>query len=188
MRYQATMISGAAFVVLANAAASQPTAQTAPITIADLEGMTVEMTVLRTQIILREGRKVSTEHKSDVKFAIRPGNRLEGTLDTTVKPPKGTRQGETKTLSTTLEKAKNTKNFGPMPQSDRAFMDAVIPGHNRILMGALGHGAADEYLAPGGEPRTIISTSSRPISSVALGAVGFVAGSPGLRDAPTLAD
>lgn len=111
--HQATMISGIAFIVLANAAASQPAAQAAPITLADLVGMTVEMTVLRTQIILREGRKVSTEHKSDVKFAIRPGNRLEGTLYTTVKSPKGTRQGETKTLSATLEKAKNAKNFGP---------------------------------------------------------------------------
>jgi quercetin dioxygenase-like cupin family protein len=38
--------------------------------------------------------------------------------------------------------------FGAMPQSDRAFMDAVIPGHNRVLMGALGKGAADENLKP----------------------------------------
>ena len=42
----------------------------------------------------------------------------------------------------------NIFRFGKMPQTDRAFMDAVIPGHNRILMGALGHGAADENLRP----------------------------------------
>jgi quercetin dioxygenase-like cupin family protein len=42
----------------------------------------------------------------------------------------------------------NIFRFGQMPQTDRAFMDAVIPGHNRILMGALGHGAADENLRP----------------------------------------
>ena len=42
----------------------------------------------------------------------------------------------------------NIFRFGEMPQTDRAFMDAVIPGHNRILMGALGHGAADENLRP----------------------------------------
>ena len=38
--------------------------------------------------------------------------------------------------------------FGEMPASGRAFMDAVIPGHNRILMGALGRGTADENLKP----------------------------------------
>jgi hypothetical protein len=46
---------------------SQPAAKTAPITLADLEGMTVQMVVVRNQIVLREGMKVSTEHKSDVK-------------------------------------------------------------------------------------------------------------------------
>jgi uncharacterized RmlC-like cupin family protein len=42
----------------------------------------------------------------------------------------------------------NVFRFGQMPQSDRAFIDAVIPGHNRILMGALGRGTADENLKP----------------------------------------
>ena len=42
----------------------------------------------------------------------------------------------------------NVFRFGAMPQSDRAFIDAVIPGHNRILMGALGRGTADENLKP----------------------------------------
>ena len=43
---------------------------------------------------------------------------------------------------------KNVFRFGAMPQSDRAFIDAVIPGHNRILMGALGRGTSDENLKP----------------------------------------
>ncbi len=38
--------------------------------------------------------------------------------------------------------------FGQMPHTDRAFIDAVIPGHNRVLMGALGRGTADENLKP----------------------------------------
>ena len=38
--------------------------------------------------------------------------------------------------------------FGGMPASDRAFIDAVVPGHNRTLMGALGRGTADENLKP----------------------------------------
>ena len=42
----------------------------------------------------------------------------------------------------------NVFRFGAMPQSDRAFIDAIIPGHNRILMGALGRGTADENLKP----------------------------------------
>ncbi len=42
----------------------------------------------------------------------------------------------------------NVFRFGQMPQSDRAFIDAVMPGHNRILMGALGRGTADENLRP----------------------------------------
>jgi mannose-6-phosphate isomerase-like protein (cupin superfamily) len=41
---------------------------------------------------------------------------------------------------------KNVFRFDAMPASDIAFIDAVIPGHNRILMGALGRGAADENL------------------------------------------
>lgn len=46
------------------------------------------------------------------------------------------------------EMLKNVFRFGQMPQSERAFIDAVMPGHNRILMGALGRGAADEDLKP----------------------------------------
>jgi uncharacterized RmlC-like cupin family protein len=46
------------------------------------------------------------------------------------------------------EMLKNVFRFGQMPQSDRAFVDAVMPGHNRILMGALGRGTADENLKP----------------------------------------
>ncbi len=42
----------------------------------------------------------------------------------------------------------NVFRFGKMPQTDRAFIDAVIPGHNRVLMGALGRGATDENLKP----------------------------------------
>ena len=42
----------------------------------------------------------------------------------------------------------NVFRFGSMPQTDRAFIDAVIPGHNRVLMGALGRGTADENLRP----------------------------------------
>jgi hypothetical protein len=33
--------------------------------------------------------------------------------------------------------------FGRQPQSERAFMDAVIPGHSRSLMGACDLGAVD---------------------------------------------
>ena len=36
--------------------------------------------------------------------------------------------------------------FGELPSNDRAFIDAVIPGHNRTLMGALGRGTAEEDL------------------------------------------
>jgi uncharacterized RmlC-like cupin family protein len=43
---------------------------------------------------------------------------------------------------------KNVFRFDQMPRTDRAFVDAVMPGHNRILMGALGHGTADENLKP----------------------------------------
>ncbi|MEQ1647941.1 MAG: hypothetical protein ABL898_05085 [Hyphomicrobiaceae bacterium] len=43
---------------------------------------------------------------------------------------------------------KNVFRFGQMPHSDRAFIDAVIPGHNRVLLGALGRGTSDENLKP----------------------------------------
>lgn len=36
--------------------------------------------------------------------------------------------------------------FTELPHSDTAFIDAVVPGHNRILLGALGGGTADENL------------------------------------------
>ncbi len=36
--------------------------------------------------------------------------------------------------------------FDALPSSSRAFIDAVLPGHHRTLMGALGGGAADENL------------------------------------------
>ncbi len=36
--------------------------------------------------------------------------------------------------------------FKELPHTDTAFIDAVVPGHNRILLGALGGGTADENL------------------------------------------
>lgn len=36
--------------------------------------------------------------------------------------------------------------FDAMPRSSRAFLDAAIPGHNRVLLGALGTGTADQDL------------------------------------------
>jgi mannose-6-phosphate isomerase-like protein (cupin superfamily) len=36
--------------------------------------------------------------------------------------------------------------FETLPSNDTAFVDAVIPGHRRVLMGALGLGTADEKL------------------------------------------
>lgn len=36
--------------------------------------------------------------------------------------------------------------FDELPSSNLAFIDAVLPGHKRTLMGALGAGAADENL------------------------------------------
>jgi quercetin dioxygenase-like cupin family protein len=36
--------------------------------------------------------------------------------------------------------------FDELPSNDTAFIDAVIPGHNRTLMGALGLGTAEEDL------------------------------------------
>ena len=36
--------------------------------------------------------------------------------------------------------------FNELPYTDTAFIDAVVPGHNRVLMGALGGGTADENL------------------------------------------
>jgi quercetin dioxygenase-like cupin family protein len=36
--------------------------------------------------------------------------------------------------------------FNELPSNDTAFIDAVIPGHNRTLMGALGRGTAEEDL------------------------------------------
>jgi mannose-6-phosphate isomerase-like protein (cupin superfamily) len=41
---------------------------------------------------------------------------------------------------------KNVFRFRSLPDSDIAFLDAVIPGHNRTLMGALGRGTAEENL------------------------------------------
>ncbi|WP_282607517.1 alpha/beta fold hydrolase [Pelagibius sp. Alg239-R121] len=37
--------------------------------------------------------------------------------------------------------------FNELPHSDIAFIDAVVPGHSRILMGALGGGTSDENLS-----------------------------------------
>lgn len=36
--------------------------------------------------------------------------------------------------------------FDRLPSSDRAFIDAALPGHERILLGALGGGTAEENL------------------------------------------
>lgn len=41
---------------------------------------------------------------------------------------------------------RNVFRFGELPSSPMAFIDAALPGHERVLMGALGSGAADENL------------------------------------------
>ncbi|MGI9334775.1 MAG: cupin domain-containing protein [Gammaproteobacteria bacterium] len=42
----------------------------------------------------------------------------------------------------------NVWRFADMPRTSRAFIDTAIPGHERVLMGALGSGAEDEALRP----------------------------------------
>ena len=53
--------------------------------------------------------------------------------------------GESKVISRE-EMASRVFRFDQLPSNDLAFIDAAIPGHNRILMGALGRGTAEEDL------------------------------------------
>ena len=57
---------------------------------------------------------------------------------------------------------KNVFRFGQMPQSDRAFVDAVIPGHNRVLMGALGRGTVRRKPQAAGRDRGELSHRLHP--------------------------
>lgn len=40
----------------------------------------------------------------------------------------------------------NVWRFGELPRTSNAFIDTALPGHERVLLGALGAGAEDEVL------------------------------------------
>jgi hypothetical protein len=105
------VVVGALFALPKTGPAQAPSTAD-PITMAELQGKAIEFRIVRDQIVLREGRNIKSQLQSDVKFAVRPGGRLEGTLETTTKSSKGIRRGRTKRLSTTLEKVRDVKKFG----------------------------------------------------------------------------
>ena len=112
MIFQGLLISFGSLVLISCLVSAQAPSDGEGVILADLQSAVVELSVVRDQVILNEGRKVATQLRSDVKFSVR-GNRVEGTLDTTTKSPKGTRRGDTKKFIEVIEVPNDTKNFGP---------------------------------------------------------------------------
>lgn len=111
--FQGLLTSFGSLTLVSCLVSAQSPSDVEGVTLADLQSAIVELSVVRDQMILNEGGKVvATQLKSDVKFSVR-GNRVEGTLDTTTKSPKGTRKGDTKKFLETIEVPSDTKRFGP---------------------------------------------------------------------------
>lgn len=91
--------------------ASEPAA--AGITMADLQGMTVETTVFHQQVITRNGSQpYPHRQRQDTKFSISAENKLEGSVLATGYNQNGTFKGTPQRISSSLERPGVGKSFG----------------------------------------------------------------------------
>ena len=82
------------------------------VTLDELERMTVEATIVRDQVILRDGRKIPVKFQNDLKIVIEPGGKLQVAITPTSQGPRGKRQGETRRSTPTVEKVRELTTLG----------------------------------------------------------------------------
>jgi len=82
------------------------------ITLEELEGTTVEATVVRDQVILREGRRIPVKFQNQLTIGIGADAKLQIAITPTSQGPRGKRQGETRKSAATVEKVRELKTLG----------------------------------------------------------------------------
>jgi hypothetical protein len=85
-------------------AATAPAMTNRTVTFAELEGAAVEVQVVSQQIIRRGEKEYPVRFQNDLKIIIGPGDKIDGSITPTSHGPRGERQGNTRTFSTTLDK------------------------------------------------------------------------------------
>jgi hypothetical protein len=105
-------------LMLASGAWAQPDARPAhsqadsALTLADLEGASVEATVVMQRVVQRDGREFPARFQSDLKLKFGPGEKLDGILTSQATSPKGVRKGKPLAFSPKLEKPKEINVSG----------------------------------------------------------------------------
>jgi hypothetical protein len=93
-------------VVLSSPAPAQP------VTLSDLEGLTIEADVHREQNVRRQGRAASVRVHQSWRFSIGPDKVVENTINTTMRTPHGTQTEEPAFNKFTLEQPKKIWSRG----------------------------------------------------------------------------
>jgi hypothetical protein len=122
-----------------------------PVTFADLQGATIEATIVSHQVRRRDGQILSGESRQTWRTVIGPGDAIQSTTSTTASSERGTRTSAPRTGSFTLGK--------PRPVSDLGGGHAVWAFTNGTL------NYLRTYKGAGGYKRTF--TFSRGASGIA---------------------
>jgi hypothetical protein len=103
---------GRFLAVFACLAGSLGPARGQAVTLEDLEGTTVEATVVRDQVVLREGRRIPVKFQNELTIGIGPEAKLQVAITPTSQGPRGKRHGETRRATATVEKVRELKTLG----------------------------------------------------------------------------
>ena len=87
------------------------TADVGPITLADLNGVTIYSTVVHQQVLSRDGKEFSQQSRFDVTVSVK-GDRVEGTIKPSGTTPRGPFHGAVQPIAATVNKPNASKNFG----------------------------------------------------------------------------
>src|SRR5262245_44169540 len=79
------------------------------VTLEELDGTTVEATVVRDQVVLRDGRQIPVKFQNELKIVVDRDGKLQVAITPTSQGPRGKRQGETRRSTPTVEKVRELK-------------------------------------------------------------------------------
>lgn len=146
------------------------------VTFAELEGAVVNVSVVRQQIVQREGQEFPVRLENDLKLVIGHGEAFDVTTTSTAHTPRGVRKGKSETRSLTLQQPGETK------VSDGGGMAWTFNDGALITMRTLKGGVFKREIAfirnTGGLACTATETMTREAGAPSISVKSPIDGSP----------
>jgi hypothetical protein len=83
-----------------------------PVKFAELDGSVIEASIVRDQIVRREGKTFPVRFQNDIKLVIGPNDRIQSSVTPTADTPRGRRVGRTLMGPFLLEKKQSLTSLG----------------------------------------------------------------------------